>query len=110
MSIEGTAKTEYASLSGKIHTFVVDKTLSISGACADAKSTGEAIENAVDSVKDVAAEYATEEALKAVGELAEDVARESAVGSVERLVGEAVTEMYNNTMVMTADEIRAVCK
>ena len=43
MSIEGTAQTEYASLSGKIHTFVVDKTLSISGACADAKATGEAI-------------------------------------------------------------------
>ena len=44
MSIEGTANTEYASLSGKIRTFVIDKSLSISGACADAKATGDAIE------------------------------------------------------------------
>lgn len=43
MSIEGTANTEYASLSGKIRTFVIDKTLSISGACADAKATGDEI-------------------------------------------------------------------
>lgn len=46
MSIEGTANTEYASLSGKIRTFVVDKTLTVSGACADAKATGEAIAKA----------------------------------------------------------------
>lgn len=45
MSIEGTANTEYASLSGKIRTFVVDKSLSISGACADAKATGDKIDN-----------------------------------------------------------------
>jgi hypothetical protein len=44
MSIKGVANTEYASLTGKIRTFVVDKTLTISGACADAKATGEAIE------------------------------------------------------------------
>ena len=106
MSIEGTAKTEYASLSGKIHTFVVDKTLSISGACADAKSTGEAIENAVDSVKDVAAEYATEEALKAVGELAEEVARESAMSSVQTLVAEEVSKQST----MTVEEVRVICK
>lgn len=46
MSLEGTAKTEYASLSGKIHTIVIDKSLSVSGACADAKATGEAINGA----------------------------------------------------------------
>lgn len=106
MSIEGTAKTEYASLSGKIHTFVVDKTLSISGACADAKSTGDAIENAVDSVKDVAAEYATEEALKAVGEMAEEVARNAAINSVGTLVGEAIDELA----VLSTTEIRTICK
>lgn len=43
MGIEGIANTEYASLSGKIRTFVVDKSLTISGACADAKATGDAI-------------------------------------------------------------------
>lgn len=48
MAIEGVANTEYASLTGKIRTFVVDKTLTISGACADAKATGEAIDSALD--------------------------------------------------------------
>lgn len=105
MSIEGTAKTEYASLSGKIHTFVVDKTLSISGACADAKATGDAVESAVNSVKDEAAEYAIEKSLEAVGDLAEDVAREAAVGSVETLVNEAVA----NLGTLTAEEIAAIC-
>lgn len=57
MSIEGTANTEYASLSGKIRTFVVDKTLTISGACADAKATGEAIESkAGEAAKDAVSE------------------------------------------------------
>ena len=105
MSIEGTAKTEYASLSGKIHTFVVDKTLSISGACADAKATGEAIENAMNSVVDESAEHAKEEALKAVEELAEETAREAAVDSVETLVNEAIANLGS----LTADEIKAIC-
>lgn len=57
MSIEGTANTEYASLSGKIRTFVVDKTLTISGACADAKATGDAIESkAGEAAKDAVSE------------------------------------------------------
>ena len=43
MSLEGVAQMEYASLSGKIHTLVIDKSLSISGAAADAKATGDAI-------------------------------------------------------------------
>ena len=43
MSVEGTMQGEYVSLSGKIHTLVIDKTLSVSGAAADAKATGEAI-------------------------------------------------------------------
>lgn len=44
MSMEGSAMTEYASLSGKIHSLVIDKSLSISGAAADSKATGEAID------------------------------------------------------------------
>lgn len=65
MSLEGIAKTEYASLSGKIHTLVIDKTLSISGACADAKATGEAIEKLTDTAADEAAEVATKAAVEA---------------------------------------------
>lgn len=105
MSIEGTAKTEYASLSGKIHTFVVDKTLSISGACADAKATGEAIESAVGSVHETAAEYATEKALEAVGELASGVAERAAIDSVESLVEAEVAKQAT----MTVEEVRAIC-
>ena len=43
MSLEGNAITEYASLSGRIHTLMIDKSLSVSGAAADARATGEAI-------------------------------------------------------------------
>ena len=110
MSLEGNAQTEYASLSGKIHTFVVDKTLSISGACADAKSTGEAIDSAVGAVKDEAATYSIEKSLEAVGELASEVARESAIGSVQELVAVEVTEVFNGMTVMTVEEVREICK
>jgi len=98
MSIEGTAKTEYASLSGKIHTFVVDKTLSISGACADAKATGEAIVSESSTV-------AKEAALEAVSEYAAEVAREVAIGSVGELVAEEVAKQ----MPIATEQIRAIC-
>lgn len=45
MSLEGNAITDYASLSGKIHTLVIDKTLSVPGACADAKAVGDAMDH-----------------------------------------------------------------
>ena len=105
MSIEGTAQTEYASLSGKIHTFVIDKTLSISGACADAKATGEAIEAAVGEVKEDAAVYAIEKSLQSVGELADEVARASAVAAVADEVDKAI----QNLAYLTAAEIAAIC-
>ncbi len=105
MSLEGKAITEYASLSGKIHTLVIDKSLSISGACADSKATGEAIEKAVDSVKEESAVYASEKALEAVRDLAEETARTAAVDSVRTLVAEAVNEFA----VMTAEDVAAIC-
>lgn len=82
MSIEGTAQTEYASLSGKIHTIVIDKSLSISGACADAKATGEAVEK-VESEIDKAnksveeAKKLYEEAIAGIHETATEVAKEA---------------------------------
>lgn len=75
--MEGNLNTEYASLSGKIHTLVIDKTLTISGAAAEAKATGEAIEKAVGEVRDEVAEYATEQALEAVAEQAEGIVEEA---------------------------------
>lgn len=45
MSANGAIQGEYASLSGKIHTLVIDKTLSISGAAADAKAVRDALDN-----------------------------------------------------------------
>lgn len=73
MSIEGTAKTEYASLSGKIHTFVVDKTLSISGACADAKETGDRLYEATHSAEE--AQKVFEEAVEHMDAIAAESAR-----------------------------------
>lgn len=105
MSINGTAQTEYASLSGKIHTFVVDKTLSISGACADAKATGEAVETAVNSVKAESAEYAIEKSLEAVGDLADAVARKAAVDAVADEVGKAVDALA----ILSAEEVEGIC-
>lgn len=75
MSLEGVAQTEYASLSGKIHTLVIDKTLSISGAAADAKATGEHIDR-LDSVVDEARE-AYEIAVGGMDEAAAEAAREA---------------------------------
>lgn len=60
MSIEGTANTEYASLSGKIRTFVIDKSLTISGACADAKATGDAIDKLIDNAEAAAEKVASD--------------------------------------------------
>ena len=103
--MEGKAITEYASLSGKIHTLVIDKSLTISGAAADAKATGEAIESAVGEVREEAAEYAIEKSLEAVSDLAEETARNAAVDSVATLVNEAVNEFA----VMSAEEVAAIC-
>lgn len=105
MSLEGNAITEYASLSGKIHTLVIDKTLSISGACADAKATGDKIEAGIDSVKDEAAAYSIEKSLEAVGDLAEETARNAAIGSVETLVDEAVAKQ----MAISTEQIKEIC-
>lgn len=67
MSANGAIQGDYASLSGKIHTLVIDKTLSIGGAAADAKATGDEL-NAVRSefdgidLKVMAAESAAKQA------------------------------------------------
>lgn len=90
MSIEGTAKTEYASLSGKIHTFVVDKTLSVSGACADSKAVGDEIERLDDIVPEAKEAYeeakaAYDEAVSGMENAAREVAEEVAKNEVGKL-------------------------
>lgn len=92
MSIEGTANTEYASLSGKIRTFVVDKTLTVSGACADAKATGEAIEKNAGAA---AEEYLGKELTPAV-----EAAVSNAIAEVIPLIEEralVVNDTYTGT-------------
>ena len=43
MSLNGNISADYASIVGKVRAFTVDNTLTISGACADAKAAGEMI-------------------------------------------------------------------
>lgn len=90
MSLEGNAITEYASLSGKIHTLVIDKTLSISGAAADAKKVGQEIErldNIVPESKEAyeEAKAAYDEAVSGMEEAARAVATEVAKEEVGKL-------------------------
>lgn len=83
MSLEGNAITEYASLSGKIHTLVIDKTLSISGACADAKVVGDKIEPLEDCVKEAKELY--EDAIAGMEETAGEIAGKAAKEAVDAL-------------------------
>ena len=106
MSIEGTANTEYASLSGKIRTFVVDKSLTVSGACADSKVTGDAINKLIDD----AATAGEEAAIKTTNEKlanfldstltkTDKAAQAAAVGKVNDRLGELRNE-FNETCKM----------
>jgi hypothetical protein len=89
MNVKGTAQTEYASLSGKIHSLVIDKSLTISGACADAKATGDAIEKASESIE----------------KEAENAAKVAVNAEVDKIVSSTIESMA----VLTADEVRAIC-
>jgi len=100
--MEGTARTEYASLSGKIHTLVIDKSLSISGAAADAKAVSEAIDRAMD---EEVVGRAVEASLKEVSNLAEETARVAAVDAVADEVDKAMVELA----MLSTDEVRAIC-
>lgn len=95
MSIEGVANTEYASLSGKIHTIAVDKTLSISGACADAKATGDKIEELYDISEDAKEAYeeakaAYDETVSTMEKVAREVAEEVAKDEVSKITPESI--------------------
>ena len=102
MSLEGNAITEYASLSGKIHTLVIDKTLSISGAAADAKAVRDAIDKAID---EEVVEKSVEACLEEVSELAEETARNAALNTLSEEVDKAIAEQ----MPIPTDEIKAIC-
>ncbi len=96
--MEGNVQTEYASLSGKIHTLVIDKTLSISGAAADAKAVREAIDKAV-------TEEVVDRALEALGDVAEDTARKVTEEMLPSEVDRAVAEMT----AIQSDKIKEIC-
>lgn len=98
MSLEGNAITEYASLSGKIHTLVIDKTLSISGACADAKVVGDKIEPLESCVEEAKELY--EEAISGMDEVAKEIAETAAREAVEKLTAEDLNA-YEKQEVLT---------
>jgi hypothetical protein len=81
--MEGSAMTEYASLSGKIHSLVIDKSLSISGAAADAKATGDKIDRLADLVGD-GVDYA--ETMTMTADISTDWATDEANGGYYKTV------------------------
>ena len=100
MSLEGSASGVYASLSGKIHALVIDKTLSKSGACADAKAVGDAIES-------INAVTVTEMQNTVKSEVAQQLT-DAEVLTFEN-VQEAANEAVSNMATLTAEEIAAIC-
>ena len=107
MSLEGKPQVEYASLSGKIHTLVIDKSLTISGAAADAKSVGDklnSIESGIDkankSVDEAKAAY--EEAVAEMDEVAGERAEEAATNAVNALTA-ADLNAYTKEETLSAD-------
>ena len=104
MSIEGTAQTEYASLSGKIHTLVIDKTLSISGAAADAKATGDRLDKLEPVVEEAKELY--EAAIEGINDTAAQIAEEKAREAVSKL-GAGDVGAYSKAEVLT-DGTKAV--
>ena len=71
MNLEGNVKKEYSTLSGKIRTLVIDKTLTISGAAADAHATGERLD-----ALDVNLRETVEIAMSELGGLSAETIRE----------------------------------
>ena len=105
MSLEGKAITEYASLSGKIHTIVIDATLSIGGACADAKATGEMFDKVDERIADAA-----EEAVRAtINEQMTEMVQEAAEIKVAEEVPPAVAKAIADMTAIPTETIQAIC-
>ena len=83
--MQGKAITDYASLSGKIHTLVIDKTLSISGAAADAKAVRDALDNinavSVDTMQEMVDEAIKDAAILSTDDCLEAVRKETLTAS-----------------------------
>lgn len=95
MSLEGKAITDYASLSGKIHTLVIDKTLSISGAAADAKAVGDKIDTFDKKVDE--ANKSVEQAKKDYEEAVADMDEAAAEAASNAVEGAMATILSNRT-------------
>lgn len=100
MSVNGTAHTEYASLSGKIRTLVIDKTLTISGAAADSKAVGDKIDNinavSVDLMEEMIGTEVTEQL------------KQASVLTVDNLE-EVAEEVIENKSFLTSEDIASIC-
>lgn len=108
MSLEGSASGVYASLSGKIHALVIDKTLSKSGACADAKAVGDAIQSINAVTKEEVQAYVNEAVDNAAVMSTEDC-EAVAQGVAEEVTTEAINDLKAEYPALTAEEIAAIC-